>query len=108
MAGQLQKPPGRADLTRALVANAATKPVNVVVPAAIVIAAVFASVPLLWPVAVIVYVALVAATFFDADEAEAVGKRRRSAHEIADHSVDPSQLAPPIAQRLQQALNEER
>ena len=109
MAKELQKPPDRAALTRALVANAATKPVNVLVPAAIAVVAAFGGITLLWPIAVIVYLALVAATFFDADEAEAVGKRRRgAAPQLAERKTDPSQMAPPIAERLQQALDEEQ
>jgi hypothetical protein len=108
MPGPLQRPPDRAQLTRAIVVNAATKPANVVVPAGIAIAAAIFGVTWLWPVAVLVYVALVVATFFDADEAEAVGKRRRGEREPQQHTLDPGRLAPPIAQRLQQALAEER
>jgi hypothetical protein len=109
MPGELQRPPTRAALTRAIAANAATKPVNVVVPAGIAIAAAVFGVGWLWPVALVVYLALVAATFFDANEAEAVGKRRRGgADKPQQRTLDPAQLAPPIAERLQQALAEER
>jgi hypothetical protein len=109
MPGELQRrPPTRAALTRAIAINAATKPANVVVPAGIAIVAALVGVTWLWPVALLVYVALVAATFFDADEAERVGKRRRGADQPQQRSVDPSRLSPPIAERLQQALAEER
>jgi hypothetical protein len=109
MPGELQRPPTRAALTRAIAVNAATKPVNVLVPAAIAIAAAVTGVGWLWLVALVAYVALVAATFFDADEAEAVGKRRRGEGERPkQRALDPAQLAPPIAERLQQALDEER
>jgi seryl-tRNA synthetase len=109
MPGELQRrPPTRAALTRAIAVNAATKPVNVAVPAAVAIVAALAGIGWLWPVAVVVYVALVAATFFDADEAEAVGKRRRVREEQRVRSVAPLGLAPPIAQRLKQALAEEQ
>jgi hypothetical protein len=108
MPGGLQRrPPTRAALTRAIAVNAATKPVNVVVPAAVAVAAALTGIGWLWPVAVVVYVALVAATFFDADEAEAVGKRRRVREERRVRAVAPLGLAPPIAQRLKQALAEE-
>jgi hypothetical protein len=109
MPGELQRrPPDRAALTRAIAINAATKPVNIVVPAGVAIAGALFGVTWLWPVAVLVYVALVVATFFDADEAEAVGKRSRGDdEEKAQRAVDPATLAPPIAERLQQALAEE-
>ena len=108
MAGELQRPPSRGALTRALVVNAATKPVNIVVPAGIAVVAAIVGIAWLWPVAVLVYVALVVATFFDAGEAEAVGKRRRGSQPAnAQRTLDPAALAPPIAGRLQQALAEE-
>jgi hypothetical protein len=111
MPGELQKPPPtRAALTRAIAVNAATKPVNIVVPAAIAVVGALLGVGWLWPLAVVVYIALVAVTFFDADEAEAVGQRRRGGDETkpAQRALDPATLAPPIAERLQQALAEER
>ena len=109
MAGEVQRPPTRAALTRALVVNAATKELNVVVPAAVAIVGALAGIGWLLPVAVLVYVALVAATFFDADEAEKVGQRRRAASSQGpERTLDPGTLAPPIAQRLEQAMEEER
>src|SRR5436190_12348549 len=111
MAGELQrKPPTRSALTRAIAINAATKPVNIVVPAAVAIVGALVGISWLWPVALLVYVALVVATFFDANEAEAVGKRRRGDGDQApaQRQLDPATLAPPIAERLQQALGEER
>jgi hypothetical protein len=100
----------RSQLTRAIAVNAATKPVNIVVPAAIAVVGALVGISWLWAVAVLVYVALVVATFFDADEAEAVGKRSRAGDDEkpAQRQLDPAQLAPPIAERLQQALSEER
>lgn len=109
MPGEMQRPPTRGALTRAIAVNAATKPANVVVPAAIAIVAALLGIVWLWPVAVLVYVALVLATFFDSNEAEAVGKRRRvGSAQSQQRKLDPARLAPPIAERLQQALDEER
>ncbi len=110
MPGEIdRRPPTRSALTRALVANAATKPVNIVVPAGIAVVAAIFGIGWLWPVAVLVYVALVVATFFDANEAEVVGERRRvGAPDVHQRTLDPAKLAPPIAERLQQALAEEQ
>ena len=107
MARELQT---RSQLTRAIAVNAATKPVNIVVPAAVAVVGALIGISWLWAVAVVVYVALVVATFFDADEAEKVGKRSRGveAGKPAQRQLDPAQLAPPIAERLQQALAEEQ
>lgn len=107
MARELQT---RSQLTRAIAVNAATKPVNIVVPAAVAVVGALIGISWLWAVAVVVYVALVVATFFDADEAEKVGKRSRGVEDgkPAQRQLDPAQLAPPIAERLQQALAEEQ
>src|SRR3954452_24632807 len=107
MARELQT---RSQLTRAIAVNAATKPVNIVVPAGVAVVGALLGISWLWAVAIVVYVALVIATFFDADEAEAVGKRSRGAEDAkpAPRQLDPAQLAPPIAERLQQALAEEQ
>jgi hypothetical protein len=107
MARELQT---RSQLTRAIAVNAATKPVNIVVPAAVAIVGALLGISWLWVVAVVVYVALVVATFFDADEAEKVGKRSRGIEDGKPDApqLDPGTLAPPIAERLQQALAEER
>src|SRR3954466_2010231 len=102
MADKLQrKPPSRTALTRAIAVNAATKPVNIVVPAAVAVVGALLGISWLWPVAVLVYVALVVVTFFDADEAETVGKRSRGVEDgkPAQRQIDPAQLAPPIAER---------
>lgn len=107
MARELQT---RSQLTRAIAVNAATKPINIIVPAAVAVVGALIGISWLWAVAVLVYVALVIATFFDANEAEAVGKRSRGveAGKPAQRQLDPAQLAPPIAERLQQALAEEQ
>ena len=113
MAGEVQKPPDRSQLAGALVANAATKPVNVLVPAALAVVAAIGGVSWLWPIAILVYIGLVLATFFDADEAEKVGKKRRGelgsgATQAAARNIDPANMAPPIAERLQTAMEEEQ
>jgi phosphatidylglycerophosphate synthase len=69
------KPVTRSELQRSLVVNALTKPLNVLVPAAVVVAGIVLGALWLVAVAVVVYAVLAALTFFDGREAERVGKR---------------------------------
>ncbi len=109
-----RRPASRAELNRALVVNAATKPVNVLVPAAIAIVALLVNLWWLIPVvAVPAFVALVLVTYLDGEEAEKVGERLRggraaSAAQVAGPPrIDPAKLAPPIGSQLRSALGEE-
>ena len=94
----------RTDLRRALVVNAATKPVNVAVPAAVIVAGMLLSTWWLVPVAIAVYLALVAATFFDGKEAEAVGRRTYGAGRPEPLRVES--LAPGIRDQVMAARRE--
>jgi len=67
--------PTRKDLTRVLVVNAMTKPVNVTIPAAVLTAGLLLAVPWLIPVALVCWLALVVMTFFDDQPSEAVGQQ---------------------------------
>ena len=71
--------PSRGELQRALVLNAATKPLNVLVPTGVVVAALLAGATWLLAVALVTWLALSVTTFFDEREALAVGERRRAA-----------------------------
>ena len=84
----------RTDLRRALAVNALTKPVNVLVPAAVVVAAVIIGAWWLWVVAIVVFAVLCAQTFFDEDEAKKVGDRTYGRERPASHRVDTRKLAP--------------
>jgi hypothetical protein len=101
----------RAELRRSLVINALTKPLTVVVAAAVAVAAIVLGALWLIGVAVAVYVVLAVLTFFDEGEAERVGKRVYG--DAARKAMKPakpatlSQLAPPIAQQLASARGEE-
>ncbi len=107
-----RRPPTRGELNRALVLNAATKPVNVLVPAAIVVVALVASLWWLIPViAIPAFLALVAVTYLDGNEAERVGDRLRGGRGRGGggaRRVDPRSLAPPIGSQLRAAFEEER
>jgi hypothetical protein len=106
-----RRPPTRAELNRALLLNAATKPVNVLVPAAIAVVALLLSLWWLIPaVALPAFAALVVVTYLDGDEAERVGQRLRKGRAPAlrdAERVDPRSLAPPIGSQLQAAFDEE-
>jgi hypothetical protein len=104
------KPVTRSQLQRSLVGNALTKPVNVLVPAAVAVAGIVLGAVWLIGIAVVVYAVLALLTFFDADEAEKVGKRvyGTAAKGVAPpKQADLSRLAPPIAQQLGSARAEE-
>ncbi|MDQ3870117.1 MAG: hypothetical protein M3301_00690 [Chloroflexota bacterium] len=114
MAQQLERRPAtRAELNRALVVNAATKPVNVLVPAAVAVVALLVDLWWLIPlVAVPAFIALVVVTYLDGDEAEKVGDRLRVGRggdpaTTGPPRIDPETLAPPIAAQLHAALAEE-
>jgi chromosome segregation ATPase len=105
-----EKPVTRAQLQRSLVANALTKPLNVLVPAALVVAGIALGALWLVGVAVVVYAVLGALTFFDEGEAERVGTRvyGESAKAVKPaKQAELSKLAPPIAQQLGAARAEE-
>jgi hypothetical protein len=98
----------RSQLQRTLVVNALTKPLNVVVAAVVAVAGIVLGAVWLVAVAVVIYAILAALTFFDADEAERVGKRvYGSAKAPLPKQADLSKLAPPIAQQLGSARAEE-
>jgi hypothetical protein len=98
----------RTDLRRALVVNAATKPVNVLVPAAVAVAAIIIGAWWLWIVALVVFVVLGAQTFFDEDEAKRVGDRAYGRELPAGRQRHLRELAPPIRGQLDAALAEEK
>jgi prefoldin subunit 5 len=95
----------RTDLRRALVVNAVTKPVNVAVPAAVVVAGLALGVSWLIVVAAVVYVVLSALTFLDEGEAERVGRRTygERGEGRGVKRVDPRRLAAPIAAQVEAA-----
>jgi len=100
----------RTDLRRGLVVNALTKPINVVVPAAVAVAALLIGVTWLIAVAAVVYAVLAMLTFFDEGEAEKVGKRVYGDRGggSKEKRLDMRTLAPPIARQVQSARDSEK
>jgi hypothetical protein len=95
-------------LARELVVNAATKPLNVLVPAAVAAAGFLLHALWLLPFAIVIYLAMVVATFFDGNEAERVGHqaydRARAGRRLQPNT---SRFAPPIAEKLELARAEQ-
>jgi hypothetical protein len=100
----------RTDLRRALVLNAAARPLNVAVGAAVAVAGILLSQPWLLGVAAVVYVLLSVLTFFDGDEAEKVGRRLygSDARRVEAKRLDLKKLAVPIAGQVNAARAEEQ
>jgi hypothetical protein len=86
-------------LARELAVNAATRPLNVVVPAGVVVAAIALSLWLL-PVAVFVYAALVVTTFLDGDVAESVGREVYAKVREPSPRAELTGMSPAVAERL--------
>ena len=99
-------PPTRDDLRRELAVNAATKPLNVAVPAAVVVAGLLLGTIWLLPVAAVVYVLLAVMTFFDEDEAENVGDRAYRRGRPTQQRLPDKALAPKIREYLDAARSE--
>jgi hypothetical protein len=104
MAGELVT---RGVLVRALAVNAATRPLNIAVPAGVAAAALLLHTVWLLPVALLVYTGMGIATFFDANEAERVGRATYDSHRRPRRALDTATLNPEIAHRLERARAEE-
>jgi DNA repair exonuclease SbcCD ATPase subunit len=108
------EPYGRDEYRNALIANAATKPFNLALLVGTTGAgiAVGGTIALVLVVAVIVYLAAVARTFFDGDEADRVLAReradRRERLASSTKRLDVDTLAPPIRVHLFEARTRER
>jgi hypothetical protein len=104
--GELEKAPTRARLQRAMVANAATKPVNVLVPPGMAVVAIGIGASWLIVFAVVVYALLVATVFFDEKEAARVADRfyGRTSKPLPRRRP----LAAPIARHVDAAEAEQR
>jgi hypothetical protein len=113
MPGELE-PYGRDQYRNALIFNAAAKPFNIVVLIGVMAAGVALSgnVVLSLLVALVVYLAACARTFFDADEADAVLQRergeRRQRLAAGTKRLDVDALAAPIRLHVMEARGRER
>lgn len=112
MPRELDRPPTRSELNRALVLNAATKPLNIALPAAMAVVGIVLG---YWWIAVVIaipaFIALCVVTYLDGDEAQTVGRELRGKRGAAlpqGERLNPSTLAPPIAQQVRAALAEDQ
>jgi hypothetical protein len=110
MAGR--RPYSRSEFNRALITNALLDPFAVVLLAAVVIAGIMlGAVGILAPVALVLYAAAAARTYFDEDVAAKVLERerqkRREALSDGEAPLDPRTLAPPIAHLVEGARTRE-
>ena len=94
----------RKELSCVLAVNAVTKPVNVLVPAVVLIAALLLGALWLAPVALVCWLALVGVTFFDEREARAAGERARATRAPEPPAiVRPNRFSPEIRGRVRAA-----
>ena len=100
----------RSTLTRALVLNASRSPLAIGVGLLVFAAGLALGTWWLLPLAVVVYTALAAATFFDGDVAQRVGERRyaRSRPSNTAERTLPSGLSEDLTELLERARREER
>jgi hypothetical protein len=97
------KPVTRSELRRELAVNAATKPLTIAAPAAVLVVGLLLHVLVVGiPIAIAVYVALFLQTFFDEQEAEQVG-RGVYGQAKPRTALDAATLDPEIARPLVQA-----
>jgi hypothetical protein len=97
----------RATLRRDLAVNAATKPINVIVPAGVLVAGLLLGTPWLLPLAAVVYVVLAVMTIFDGREAERVGQRAYGKDQPGGRArIDARALADPIRTQVLAARSE--
>src|SRR5215207_3495228 len=94
-----EAPVSRTELRRALVLNALVHPVNVLVPAAVLVAAAVFGAAWLALVAIACWVVLAGVTFFDEREAKRVGERVRAARRGAAARIDPAEFSIEIGAR---------
>jgi hypothetical protein len=97
-------------LARALVVDAATRPLNIAVAVGVVVAAAVLGAWWLLPIGLVVYVGMVGATLFDGDRAERVGRKtyeRKRAERRPKEDGLPA-LAPPVTEKLALARVEEQ
>ena len=99
----------RKTLRRELVVNAASKPLAIGVAAAVAVGAFLIGALWLLVAAAVLYVAIAAATFFDGDEADRVGRAAyaRARGVPAGTRALPKGLAPEIASLVERARTEE-
>jgi chromosome segregation ATPase len=101
---ELERPYSRSQFNRALIANAALSPFNVLLLAGMLVAGLLLDVFLIvLPVALVVYGIAAARTYLDEDEASKVLQRERGRRrsQLERGRIDPGTLSPPIRQLVE-------
>jgi hypothetical protein len=96
-------PVSRSELRRALLLNAVSHPVNVLVPAGVLVAGAIFGAAWLALVALVCWLVLAGVTFFDEREAQQVGERARKARRGAAARADPADFSLEIGARVKAA-----
>jgi hypothetical protein len=96
-------PVSRSELRRALVMNALVHPVNVLVPAGVLVAGAIFGAAWLALVALACWLVLAGVTFFDEREAQRVGERVRKARRGGAVRIDPAEFSIEIGARVKAA-----
>ena len=100
----------RDHLRQALLINAARKPLTIGVATLVFLAGLALGTPLLFPVALVIYLGLAASTFFDGNEAERVGRAtyaQARSESFAKRAL-PAGLSTDLVELLERAQLEER
>jgi gas vesicle protein len=109
MAGELQRPPTRAELNRELMVRAATSWDGLVALAVVAGAGVLLGLPVLILVAIVLWLAASVWHYFDGSEADKLASERASKRERAEAAsrLDPAALCEPVSVELRRARTQE-
>jgi gas vesicle protein len=109
MPGEMQRPPSRSELNRELIVRAATTWDGLVALAVVAGAGVVLGLPVLIPMAVLLWLGASAWHYFDGSEADKLAAERASRRAKVEQAarLDPAAMCEPVARQLQAARAQE-